>query len=448
MDNLTQQNPQQQIPQPDWDLLVRFLPSGWEEQAKKLGAFTRARKITSPETLLRLVLMHAGVGLSFQRSAEVVECVEGVSMSKVSIWERMRKCGAWLSWILAQMLTCRAQPVPIAGYQARAVDAGTVVGPKGRVQLRLHYSIDLADLRCGDLVISDNHKAEGFQHFRVAAGDLLVADRIYAKAKGIAHVTGSGGHVIVRLGCTSLTLYDGTGAKIDRLSWLRGLPAAEPGERFAQFRDQHRKWVTGRICAIRLSQAHAEKARERLRKQARRTGREVRETTIEHAGYLCLFTTTDKDSLSPELVLELYRARWQVELAFKRLKSLLGAGQLRDMTTASALLWLQGKMLYALLLHAYVDEGGAFSPWGYPLQPRRSSGDRRALARCILHSRLGPDRSDTAGRGAGDPRLATDSRGGLDCAQCGPGRRPLSTGARAPAGDPMGGRGGVRSPLT
>jgi len=50
-----QQTSQPQAPQPEWEPLLRFLPSGWEEQAKELGAFTRARKIGSPRDLLRLI---------------------------------------------------------------------------------------------------------------------------------------------------------------------------------------------------------------------------------------------------------------------------------------------------------------------------------------------------------------------------------------------------------
>jgi len=415
MENLTQQTSQQQTPQPEWELLLRFLPSGWEEQAKKLGAFTRARKIKSPQSLLRLVLLHAGVGLSFQRSAEVTEHAQGVSISKVAIWERVRKAGPWLSWLLAKMLTTRIRCLQIAGYHPKAVDASTVVGPKGGVQLRLHYSIDLADLHCHGLVISDDHVAESFEHFQVAAHDLLIGDRMYAKAKGIAHVKGSGGDVIVRLGCTSLTLYDEAGAKIERLPWLRELRAGEPGERFAQFRDQDGEWITGRICAIPLSEAQAEKARKRRRKTARRTGHKLRATTLEDAGYLCLFTTAAKQSLSAELVLELYRARWQVELAFKRLKSLLDADQLRDITIESALVWLQGKMLYALLLHAYLDEAGAFSPWGYPLLPGQSAGPGQDACPSDCHARVGLDGLGAVGNPGGHSGSATVNSGALAC---------------------------------
>ena len=56
---------------PDWSLLQTFLPAGWEEQSRVSGAFARARRVRSPSALLRLVLVLCGVGLSYQRTAEV-----------------------------------------------------------------------------------------------------------------------------------------------------------------------------------------------------------------------------------------------------------------------------------------------------------------------------------------------------------------------------------------
>ena len=67
-------------------------------------------------------------------------------------------------------------------------------------------------------------------------------------------------------------------------------------------------------------------------------------------------------------MLELYRSRWQVELAFKRLKTLLGAGHVPKSDDQSAGAWMQGKILTALLLERLLLEARIFSPWGYPLR--------------------------------------------------------------------------------
>jgi hypothetical protein len=346
----------------DWALVLGLLPDGWAAQAGKCGAFRRARKVKTPEALLRLVLMHAGVGLSFQQTADAARHGELAQMAKASVWERVQRVGPWLDWLIATMLRRRVTAPKIAGYRARAVDATVVSGPKSKTQLRLHYALCLASLSCDDMVIGDAREAEGFHKFRVAPGDLLIGDRVYAKAKGIAAVKQAGGDVIVRLGRTSLTLYDEAGAKIDWLSWLRGTASGKPRQRFAQFRNEGGQWTAGRLCAVRLSDEQVEKAQRRCRKTAQRKGTKLRDTTLEAASYLCVFTTTPQERLSARMVLEFYRTRWQIELCFKRLKSLLGADQLREVCPAAARIWLQGKMLYALLLQACLQAAGSLSP--------------------------------------------------------------------------------------
>ena len=356
------QTSQQPMVDLDWQLVQDLLPDGWAEQARTSGAFQRARKVKDPPALLRLVLMHAGAGLSFQRTAEAARCTELAAMAKASVWERVQRVGPWLDWLLTGMLSSRVCAPQVAGYRLRAVDATTLTGPAGKSPQRLHYSLSLTSLSCDQVALSDAHLAEGLERFAVCANDLLIGDRIYARARGIAAVKQAGGDVIVRLGRTSLTLYDEAGLPLDVLAWLRQAATGRPAERSARFRDTHGNWIAGRLCAVRLGAKDAAHARKRCLKSAQRRGAKLRATTLEAAGYLCLFTTAPAERLPMRTVLRLYRARWQIELAFKRLKSLLQADQIRETSPASARIWLQGKMLYALLLQACLLRAGAFSP--------------------------------------------------------------------------------------
>ena len=81
-------------------------------------------------------------------------------------------------------------------------------------------------------------------------------------------------------------------------------------------------------------------------------------------------------SFSTELALEYYRRRWQIELAFKRMKSLAGLGHLPKKDPASARAWLYGKLFVSLLAEHMIQAARAFSPWGYDL-----SGAAQSLAR-------------------------------------------------------------------
>ena len=105
-----------------------------------------------------------------------------------------------------------------------------------------------------------------------------------------------------------------------------------------------------------------------LRKEAGRKGKQVRPRTLEFARYVIVFTTFPEAAFSAVQVLEWYRTRWQVELVFKRFKSLAQLGHLPKYDDESAKAWLYGKLLVALLVEKLIRHASAVSPWGYSLE--------------------------------------------------------------------------------
>lgn len=126
--------------------------------------------------------------------------------------------------------------------------------------------------------------------------------------------------------------------------------------------------IAGRLCALKKSRAAANRAREKAEREARHQGHQIRPETLEAAGYTFAFTTLG-ERFPAATVLEMYRGRWQVELAFKRLKSLLALGHLKKIDPEGAKAWLQGKLLVATLIEAMINAAERFFPWGYPLEP-------------------------------------------------------------------------------
>ena len=92
------------------------------------------------------------------------------------------------------------------------------------------------------------------------------------------------------------------------------------------------------------------------------------EETLILARYMVLLTNCEA-GVTPEQALEAYRFRWQIELAFKRLKSLLHLDQLRAKDPDLAQTYLLAKILGALLVEELVVRAGDFSPWGFRLVP-------------------------------------------------------------------------------
>jgi hypothetical protein len=98
------------------------------------------------------------------------------------------------------------------------------------------------------------------------------------------------------------------------------------------------------------------------------TAEQVRDRILEAAEYIFVFTTLGAHIPAPA-ILEMYRGRWQVELTFKRLKSLLALGHLKKVDPQGAKAWLQGKLLVAILIETLIALAERFFPWGYPLAP-------------------------------------------------------------------------------
>ena len=93
-----------------------------------------------------------------------------------------------------------------------------------------------------------------------------------------------------------------------------------------------------------------------------------------------MVTDLDAECLPAVQALELYRLRWQIELVFKRLKSLLGLGNLRAKNGALARTYLLSKLLGALLVEELSVRALSFFPWGFPLPDAASQPLARLLA--------------------------------------------------------------------
>jgi hypothetical protein len=129
---------------------------------------------------------------------------------------------------------------------------------------------------------------------------------------------------------------------------------------------QGEKTTPGRVCALKKSKEAAEKAKQRARHESTRKGHAIQPETLEAAEYTFVFTTLDR-TYRPEFILELYRGRWQIELVFKRLKSIIGLGHLKKTDLDGAKAWIHGKLLVAFLIEALITAGERFFPWGYSI---------------------------------------------------------------------------------
>lgn len=100
------------------------------------------------------------------------------------------------------------------------------------------------------------------------------------------------------------------------------------------------------------------------RKASKRQGK-LKDKTIEFAKYVIVFTTLPEQVFTTTQILEWYRIRWQIELVFKRFKSLAKLGHLPKNDASSSRAWLYGKLFVCLLAEKLTRHACAISPWGY-----------------------------------------------------------------------------------
>jgi hypothetical protein len=355
----------------DWQVIESVLPAGWEEAAKQTGALIRTRGFDSPAALLRVLLIHLVDGCSLRETAVRARAGGLASVSDVALLGRLRGSGEWFRWMVEQMsrrLSDASEQV-LPGKRVRLADATVVCEPGATGSTwRLHYVIDLTTLACEQVQVTLPDEGETLTRFTVHAGDVLMADRGLAHRRGIRHVVRHGGDVVVRMNLVSVPLEDAKGREFRLLPQLRKLTIGQARAWPAVIRDEHGT-IAVRVCALRKSAEQTRTAQEKLRQIAAKKGRALQPDTLEAAGYVAVLTTLP--DVPADLILELYRYRWQIELAFKRLKSLLHLGHLKKTDPVGAKAWLQGKLFVATLIETLIAVGERFSPWGYFLREGR-----------------------------------------------------------------------------
>lgn len=354
----------------DWKLLLKMLPSNWRELARSTNAVTRKlRNFENEESVLRALMLHIAEGYSLRETATRLKMANMANVSDVALLKRLQCSEVWFRELCLSLMQERGI-ISIknnSSVRMRLIDGTTVKEPgKTGSRWRIHYSLILSDLKCDYFKLtatSGKGTWETFKHFPIQKGDCIIADRGYSLETGIAYVASKGGYSLVRVNTASLKFVTMDGKKFDLFQELQEVKREH----------ETREWnvrlstqgIIGRLCVVRKTQIAKEQAIKKMRQLASRRGTKTKSETEEFAGYVILFTTLPLDLYPLASVLEWYRVRWQIELVFKRLKSIAGLGHLPKHDDVSARAWLYGKLFTGLLVEKLIDYAKAISPWGY-----------------------------------------------------------------------------------
>jgi hypothetical protein len=413
-----------------WDFIKAQLPAGWNELASEMGLIHPVppqlhAKVDNIEQILRLELHRAGLEASLQTTTSTAAAAKVaaeragapasnsslVELSPPSLHEWERKLGPYLAELLARMIGARDafSALRWSGYEVVLAD-GTVVtrpGAKGTTA-RVLYALHLADMTLLKCLVTDEHGSESLRVFEVRAGQLWICDRLYSNPEDIAWVVHAHGEVLVRYNRGALPLFDTARLPFDVMEHVRSLQ--KPGE-MAEWslwvHPARRAPIAGRFCALRLSEEHAEKARQWLRREH---GSKVTQDALEAAAWFMVFTTVPRERLTLQQLFELFPLRWQVELEIKRDKSIGGLDKLPNFRDDTIATWLYAKLLIQQIARKIVSPAVAFPPSAVASAALAvsSCGPREAAPRCAEGRRR-----DVAGHGAGlrgAPRRAPPRR--------------------------------------
>lgn len=329
-----------------------------EATAKETRALLRKREIKTAFDLLRLSLAYAACDWSLRLVGSWCTLMGIGSLSDVAVLNRLRHCRLWLGKLVALVLqTHRLAITSKPGLRLRLMDGTSMSQPgSAGTDWRLHLSFDLEAACIDGVELTNAQTGETFAHVPIRAGEIRIGDRGYAFVKSLESVLESQGAFIVRINWHNLPLNDEQAAKLDLLHLLRQKNTAEPITEYPVWLRKSTLRVPLRLLVTQLPQEVGDKARAALRRKHQKKGTALSKESLFAAGFIMVLSNLSMTDWPPKEIFKLYRFRWQIELAIKRLKSLLKLESLRAQDAELVQVYLLAKLLAALLVDNLVQK--------------------------------------------------------------------------------------------
>lgn len=394
-------------------VLQAIFGSAADETAKSCGFIRRERGFSGSEFVRALVfgwlarpraaieslaetLGISGSGLQQRLTASACECLRLVLMQAVNTLMASRSARIP---ILAKFQGVYVEDCSTISLPAALADqfpgCGSGDGKSGKAALRLFTSYELKTgalcrlvAACGrgaDAVIAQQHAPA------LPRGSLRIRDMGFFDRRLLAQDEAAGVFWISRVPA-GLTLRCGGGPSQPVSEFLDGQPVQV----------RHLDcwlWIGGtenqgqplwcRFLAVRCPPEVAARRRRKVEETARRKGRAVSRRQLAMCAWTVLITNVPADMLTFGQAWELYCSRWQIELLFKRWKSLGGIQISTEFKPERVLCELYAKLLGMLVAHWFtLIRGGPLEGFSVAKAIRRIQDRASRLADALRR----PDR--------------------------------------------------------
>jgi hypothetical protein len=338
--------------------------------ARQCGVVQRARKLSGASLAQALVLgwLHRPEATIEQLSQVAAAC--GKPVRPQAIDQRFRQPTAEFFHRLLEVAVAQvvaAEPAAIALLRRFAgvwLEDSTVIGlptcfshlwpasggrnGQSEAALKLYVQLDLASgrLRGPHCVAGrqSDHRSQLVE--AVPAGGIRVADLGFFDLAQLDRLDQRDVYWITRIQA-STALYDEQGQRLEITRLMRGVE----GTLDQPVRIGTQERVAGRLIVIRVPANVVRKRRHRLEKETARRGRVVSQRQWDWCRWTVVVTNIPPPQLSVHEALVLLKMRWQIELLFKRWKSLGQVGRSRSANPWRVLIEIYAKLLGMVIQH-------------------------------------------------------------------------------------------------
>ncbi|MBO0696759.1 MAG: IS4 family transposase [Zavarzinella sp.] len=251
-------------------------------------------------------------------------------------------------------------PLPEGQAKTYAGCGGSYGG--GQAALKLQTELDLRSGALAHVEVEPGRRTDSAtcrQHVRRGPGSLRITDLGYFCLAVFAAMTRAGEHFLSRLPFGT-HVFPWDDAFVELLPWLAAHGGPFVDARVLLGKSER---LACRLIAWRVPEEQADRRRQKLRETHRRKwGRDPSTDRLAWCDWTILVTSVPESRLTPREAVVLYRARWQVELLFKRWKSQGLIAELTGSTEVRQMVRLWARLLAVLVQHWLVAASGGGNP--------------------------------------------------------------------------------------